>query len=104
MSVSIDAIVNSTTYALSGRDPYAFISLTGLGLPPVRRIKERGPLQHGATDVGFLLDERMLNLALLITGSTLAAVDGYRAAHDPDGDKGLSDAEADDLWAWVQQG
>ena len=78
MSVSIDAIVGSTTYALSGRDPYAFISLTGLGLPPVRRIKERGPLQHGATDVGFLLDERMLNLALLITGSTLAAVDEYR--------------------------
>ena len=78
MSVSIDVLVNSTTYALSGRNPFAFISLTGAGLPPVRRIKERGPLQHGATDVGFLLDERMLNLALLITGSTLAAVDEYR--------------------------
>lgn len=75
---SVDWIVDNTTYALSGRTPYAFISLTGLGLPPVRRIKERGPQQHGSTDVGFLLDERMLNLALLITGSTLELVDTYR--------------------------
>lgn len=78
MSVSVDWIVGSSTYALSGRNPYAFISLTGLGNPPVRRIKERGPQQHGSTDVGFLLDERMLNLALLITGTSLEAVDGYR--------------------------
>jgi hypothetical protein len=43
MSVTVQAIVGSHTYALSGRNPYAFISLTGLGLPPIRRIKERGP-------------------------------------------------------------
>lgn len=78
MSVSVDAIVGSTEYALSGRNPYAFISLTGMGLPPVRRTKERGPQQHGSTDVGFLLDERMLNLALLITGSSLSDLDEYR--------------------------
>lgn len=78
MSVSVDAIVGSTTYPLSGRNPYAFISLSGCGLPPVRRIKERGPQQHGSTDVGFLLDERMLNLALLITGSSLSDLDQYR--------------------------
>lgn len=78
MSVTIEAIVGPTTYALSGRNPYAFISLTGLGLPPIRRLKERGPLQHGSTDVGFLLDERMLNLALMITGNTLDELDGYR--------------------------
>lgn len=78
MSVSVQAIVGSETYNLSGRNPYAFISLTGQGLPPIRRIKERGPQQHGSTDVGFLLDERMLTLALLITGSTLADLDTYR--------------------------
>lgn len=65
---------------MPGRNPYAFISLTGLGLAPVRRLKERGPQQHGSTDVGFLLDERMLNLALLITGRTLAEMDVYRDA------------------------
>lgn len=78
MSVSVDWIVGATTYALSGRNPYGFISLTGLGLPPVRRITERGPQQHGSTDVGFLLDERMLNLALIITGDTLSDLDTYR--------------------------
>lgn len=78
MSVSVDLIVGATTFAVSGRNPYAFISLTGLGLPPVRRQKERGPQQHGASDVGFLLDERVLNLALLITGSTLSALDTAR--------------------------
>lgn len=30
-----------------------------------------------------------------------AAVDGYRAAHEPDGDKGLSDTEADELADWI---
>jgi hypothetical protein len=54
-----------------------------LGLPPVRRIKERGSQQHGSTDVGFLLDERMLNLALLVLGDTPAetATNRRRLAH-----------------------
>lgn len=78
MSVTVEAIIGNATYALSGRNPYAFISLTGLGLPPVRRSKERGPQQHGSTDVGFLLDERMLNLALLVVGDTLAEMDDHR--------------------------
>lgn len=70
----VDLLVGTNTYPMYGRDPYSYISLTGLGLPPVRRIKERGPQQHGSTDVGFLLDERMLNLALLITADTKAEV------------------------------
>jgi len=70
----VDAIVGSTTYPLWGRDPYSYISLTGVGNPPIRRQKERGPQQHGSTDVGFLLDERMLNMALLITDTTPALV------------------------------
>lgn len=31
----------------------------------------------------------------------MAAVDGYVEAHDPDAGKSLSDAEADDLWNWM---
>jgi len=30
-----------------------------------------------------------------------AAVEGYRKAHDPDAGKGLSEAEADDLFDWI---
>lgn len=80
MSVTVDLIRGSESLRVSGRDPYGFISLTGLGLPPVRRQHERGPQQHGSTDVGFLLDERMLNLALLIGGGTytLEEIDDYR--------------------------
>jgi len=32
----------------------------------------------------------------------LAATEGWRKAHDPDGDKELSVAEADDLWDWIR--
>lgn len=84
MSVTIEAIVNNQSYALSGGDPWWFVSLTGGGIPPIRRIKERSPLQHGSTDVGFLLDERMINLVLLLeaqgatTQAALELADDYR--------------------------
>jgi hypothetical protein len=32
----------------------------------------------------------------------MAAIDGYAKAHDPESGKGLTKAEEDDLWAWVQ--
>jgi hypothetical protein len=38
----------------------------GLGLPPVRRLVERGPGQNGDTDIGYRLEPRIINLALLI--------------------------------------
>lgn len=84
MSVTVEAIVNNQSYPLSGGNPWWFVSMTGGGIPPVRRIEERSPMQHGSTDVGFLLDERMVNLVLLLeaTGATtaeaLALADQYR--------------------------
>ncbi len=80
---TLQAIIGATTYDLYGRNPYAWVSLTGLGLPPVRRIKERGPQQHGSTDIGFLLDERMLNLTLMVLGETAseAATNRRQLAH-----------------------
>jgi hypothetical protein len=76
----VDLIVGATTYPMYGRNPYSYISITGLGLPPVRRIKERGPQQNGSTDVGFLLDERLLNMALMIGDGnmSLSQVATYR--------------------------
>jgi hypothetical protein len=41
----------------------------GLGLPPVQRLTERGPAQHGDTDVGFRLQPRTINLVLLLDGA-----------------------------------
>lgn len=37
-----------------------------VGLPPVRRLTERGPQQHGDTDVGYRLDPRVITLLLLL--------------------------------------
>jgi len=35
---------------------------SGMGMPPVRRITERGPQQHGDTDLGFRLEAREMTL------------------------------------------
>lgn len=75
---SIDLITDSDTLRVSGRDPYAFISLTGRGNPPTRRLKERGAQQLGSTDIGFTLDERILNLALKIIATSHELADQYR--------------------------
>ena len=39
-------------------------SWDGVGEAPVRRIEERGPQQHGVSDVGFRLEPREIQLAL----------------------------------------
>jgi hypothetical protein len=44
----------------------------------VRLLKERGAQQHGSTVTGFTLDERLLNLAILIDESTEALADAAR--------------------------
>ena len=47
-------------------DLYLFISqqADGFGMPPLHRIAERGPMQHGETDLGFRLDPRELVIAV----------------------------------------
>lgn len=44
----------------------------GLGMAPVRRLEERGPQQHGATDLGFRLDPRTITLVLGFQAGSLA--------------------------------
>jgi len=78
MSYTVEIIRGSTTYNLSNGAPYWSLTLTGIGLPPIRLIKERGPQQHGSTVVGHLLDERLINLALLIKVATEALSDQAR--------------------------
>lgn len=78
MSVTVQAIVGATTYALSGGNPFYYIGMIGLGIAPTRRLKDRGPMQDGATDRGYRLDERMINLILFIEAANLAAADTHR--------------------------
>lgn len=46
--------------------------MDGLGMMPVSRIEESGPLQHGSTDRGYRLNARTISLALLIFGNSKA--------------------------------
>lgn len=45
-------------------------ALDGLGMAPVERIAERGPQQHGESDLGFRLRPRRVPLVLMAKGGT----------------------------------
>lgn len=67
---TIELIRNSETFSLSTFITQGVMRLgeSGVGLPPVRRLVERGPQQHGDTDVGYRLDARTISLVLLADG------------------------------------
>ncbi len=63
-STQIYAIIGSTSYCLSDGTISWRVSDADLAMPPVRRLSEQGPLQHGDTDLGFRLDPRTFVLTL----------------------------------------
>jgi hypothetical protein len=63
-ATQIRAKVNGNIYNLTdGTISYRLLD-EGLAMAPVRRLSERGPLQHGTTDLGFRLDPRKFMLTL----------------------------------------
>lgn len=65
---SLTAIVDSTEYTIApvgqaGAGVW-LEDLDELGMAPLHRLAERGPLQHGDSDIGFRLDPRFLALVL----------------------------------------
>ncbi len=68
------------TYQLYGGAPARFIALDGVGIPPLRRILQKSPTQHGATDKGFRLEPRRMTLTLYIDADTTLQADAYRDA------------------------
>jgi hypothetical protein len=70
---------DGVTHQLLGEgSPIKTIFLDGVGLPNIRRLMDRAPLQHGVTDRGFRIDERTLTLSLMIDGLTPAEADTLR--------------------------
>jgi hypothetical protein len=64
LATQIRAKVNTTIYNLTdGTIGYRLLD-EGLAMAPIRRLSERGPLQHGTTDLGFRLDPRKFMLTL----------------------------------------
>lgn len=78
MTSTVSAIIGGTTYSLSDGSPFYRVALDGRGMAPIRRLTERGPQQNGATDVGFRLDPRRINLLLTAQGTDRADFDDIR--------------------------
>lgn len=65
------------TFPLWG-DAIHFVSLDGVGIPPVMRLTTSSPLQHGLTDRGYRVDQRRMTLQLLLEGTDAAHTDTLR--------------------------
>jgi len=65
-------------WPLSGGSLCYRVSTTNVGLPPVRRLRQRGPFQQGVSDRGFRLDERTLLLELFFQATSMADADTRR--------------------------
>jgi hypothetical protein len=61
-------IGDDEAYDLTNYQRFIRLSEDGLGMAPLHRLSERGPLQHGQTDRGFRLDPRVLNLVIGLFG------------------------------------
>lgn len=64
--------------SISDRQPFDVVSVSGVGTAPIRQLEERAPVQDGATNIGFRLDPRTVNLVLFINATSKALVDSYR--------------------------
>ena len=64
-------IVAGVTYSLDDETITRLLGHDGLGMSPLHRLSERGPLQNGDTDRGFRLDPRVVLLTLGIHGSDM---------------------------------
>ena len=69
--MTLSAIVGSTEYSLDDGTICRLVGHDGWGMPPLHRLTERGPNQHGQTDLGYRLDPRIGTLALLLPVTTL---------------------------------
>lgn len=76
----ISVIVAGVERQLDGGNPYAYLGHDGLGAAPRRRLSERGPLQHGDTDLGYRLEPRIFSLLLQIKAADAAIFWDERAA------------------------
>jgi len=61
----LEILTNGITYDLwSERSRFRWISQNGFGSPGISRITERGPFQHGLTNIDFRLNPRIIQLAI----------------------------------------
>jgi len=76
--MDVTLIHGASTLSLTDGTVARLLGLDGTGEAPVHRIEERGPQQHGATDIDFRLDPRTVQLALWIKGASQADLETKR--------------------------
>lgn len=76
--MKVYAIVDGITYNLNKGDPAFFEADDGIGMPDLHRFDESGPLQHGTTDTGYLLDARYVTYIFGLVGATKPKLDDKR--------------------------
>lgn len=76
---TIEYISGTVTTNLNNSSPFRLVNSDDLfNFASVRRLKERGPSQHGHTDLGGRLDAPTITLQLDFHASGGSALDGYR--------------------------
>lgn len=76
--VTLSAIYKDVEYSLDDGTFCYWVGDDGLGLAPLHRLSERGPLQHGDTDRGYRLDPRTIRLVLDIVATSQDAFEHAR--------------------------
>lgn len=69
----VSVIRRGSEYLLSDGSDYLLTGIDGIGHPPVARIAERGPMQHGESDLGYRLQPRRIALAIEVRGGDRSA-------------------------------
>lgn len=78
MSFALTVVTDTTSLQLNDGAPFRLERLDGASGADVVRLEQRGPLQHGATDLGARIQPRVVELSLLFTAADDATLDGYR--------------------------
>src|SRR5512139_3343689 len=63
---TLEILRSGVALDLTDVENYVVENYEGFGMPPLHRITERGPLQHGESDRGYRLDPRMIQLVLML--------------------------------------
>ena len=74
MSTTLSAIIGTTSYSLSSGALAYQLEEDGVGMAEGHRLEERGPQQHGVTDLGFRLDPRVIQLVFVSVNASESAL------------------------------
>lgn len=72
MSLTLEIVRGADVWNLTDYIDWSVSRIAGFGLPPMHRLKTRGPMQHGQTDKGFRLDSNITTLAINMLAESLA--------------------------------